>query len=151
MVKHKWRGPSAAKLTKKKRSIDNALHQWRVGEVCTAVYDNLGEGLIYRVTDVTIRSEGGEALLKVTPVFGVIADPSGRKPRQLSARYCTPLSLIDLATMYAKFGLWIAEEAKNRGDEQQETDSETVPAGDDGVDEGRSEDGNDCGLFDGAA
>jgi len=28
----------------------NSKHSWRVGELCTAVYDNLSEGVIYRVT-----------------------------------------------------------------------------------------------------
>lgn len=93
---------------------DNAKHPWREGELCTAVYNNLGEGLIYRVTGI-VRAGNSlrpSPLLKVIPIFGVVADPAGRMPRTLDACYCTPTSLVDLATMYAKFGLFISEESR---------------------------------------
>lgn len=116
----------------------NEQHPWRVGDLCTAVYDNVGEGLIYRVIEVN----GGQ--LKVRPTFGVIASTSGRKTRTMGKGWCKPLSLVDLATAYTKFGLFIAQEAKHRA--EQETDTEEVPAGDSDDDEGRQDDADGGGL-----
>lgn len=100
----------------------NQEHDWRVGELCTAVYDSVGEGLIYRVVDVKGKQ------LRVTPVFGVMASINRRKTRSLGAGWCTPLSLVDLANEYMKFGLFISNEAKHRGAEQEGVSTE-IPAG----------------------
>lgn len=120
---------------------ENRKHPWRVGDLCTAVYDNRGEGLIYRVTEVIDGASSGQfdrahVSLVVKPVYGVVADVKGRKTRTLGAGYCTPLSLIDLATEYTRFGLFISQEAKRRGAEP-EADPEEVSTRDAGDVEGR--------------
>jgi len=104
-----------------------STHPWRVGELCTCVYDNVGHGIIYRVAEVHSRSQH-EPMLKVVPVFGVLTNIKGRKSRGLSAGYCTPLSLVDLSNEYLKFGHFIAAEAKDRGAEPSTT-PEKVPTG----------------------
>lgn len=118
----------------------NESHKWHVGELCTCVYGEVGEGLIYRVIEVMPSNQ-----LKVKPVFGVIADTAHRKVRNIGAGWCTPLSLVELATEYTRFGLFIAQEAKRRGAEP-ETDAEEVPAGDDRDDQGRSDHDDGGGL-----
>lgn len=131
-----------------KKREENRRHPWRVGDLCTAVYDNRGEGLIYRVTRVDrLDDQLGRphVTLVVKPIYGVVADVKGRKTRTLGAGYCSPLSLIDLATEYTRFGLFISQEARNRGAEP-EADAEEVPAGDAGDVEGRPDPDDGCGL-----
>lgn len=117
----------------------NEGHKWRVDELCTCVYGEVGEGLIYRVIEVN----GNQ--LKVKPVYGVIADTTHRKTRSIGAGWCTPLSLVDLATEYTRFGLFIANEAKRRGAEP-EADAEEVSTRDAGDVEGRSAPDDGGGL-----
>lgn len=128
---------------------ENQRHPWRVGDLCTAVYDNRGEGLIYRVMEVIDASSGQfdrtVAQLVVKPVYGVVADVKGRKTRTLGAGYCTPLSLVDLATEYTRFGLFISNEARRRGAEPT-ADAEEVPAGHAGDDAGRAPPDDGGGL-----
>lgn len=109
------------------RQVVNMKHSWRVGELCTAVYDNLGEGVIYRVSDV--KRQGTSPLLVIVPVFGVIVDIEGKRPRVLDARYCTPMNLVDLGTSYVNFGLFIAEESRRLGDAVKKGDAEETPTG----------------------
>lgn len=142
---------------RRERSLENAKHPWRVGDLCTAIYGDVGEGLIYRVVHITDTSSAGtwsrpwDKELRVVPVFGVIADTMGRKPRKLGAGWCTPLSLVDLATEYTRFGLFIANEAKKRSEstateDESPADAAEVPAGDAGDVEGRASDVDGGGL-----
>lgn len=129
---------------------ENRKHPWREGDLCTAVYDNRGEGLIYRVMEVIDGVNTGQfdrraVQLVVKPVYGVVADVKGRKTRTLGAGYCTPLSLVDLATEYTRFGLFISNEARRRGAEP-EADAEEVPAGDAGDVKGRPDPDDGGGL-----
>jgi len=141
-------------LKTKKRLQQQSIsskHFWRVGELCTAVYDNLGEGVIYRVTKVKRRPSNvppmsSSSLLAITPVFGVIVDIEGKRTRDLDARYCTPLSLVDLGVAYMNFGMFIAQQAKGPGDDVEKGDAEDVPAGNDGDIKERSQDLVDRGL-----
>ncbi len=132
------------------KRAENIKHPWYVGELCTAVYDNMGEGIIYRVTGVSRVSaaptSGVAPLLKLAPVYGVLSDVSRRKPRTLDAGYCTPMSIVDLASEYSNFGLFIAEEARRRGTDE-ETNTEALPTWDDASDEERIESGDGSGLL----
>lgn len=131
----------SSKMTRWERRQLSEKHPWRVGDLCTATYNDVGEGLIYRVLEVNGTQ------LKVKPVFGVIADTANRKTRSLGKGWCVPLSLIDLATEYTRFGLFIANEARIRGmDDEPETAAATIPAGDGGVDQRRDEDDDGGGL-----
>lgn len=87
---------------------------WQVGDLCKAVYDNIGEGIIYRVTAVN-ENRWSKLDLDLVPVFGVLANIKGRRKRSLDTAYCTPLSLVDMGTEYMLFGNFIKEEAKLRG------------------------------------
>jgi hypothetical protein len=95
-------------------------HTWHVGDLCSCVYGNMGEGIVYRVTHVGIDKWKREELT-VKPVLGVLADIAGRRPRTHWSKYMRPLSLIDLANNYSKLGSFIAEEAKKRGADATET------------------------------
>lgn len=121
----------------------NEKHQWRVGDLCAVIAGTGVEGLIYRVLEVIPRSRGDA--VKLMPVFGVITDIARRKVRTLGTGWCTPLSLVDLATEYTRFGLFIAQEAKNRGDEPKGC-AEEVPTWDAGDDQGRHDPDDDRGL-----
>lgn len=99
-------------------------HRWAIGDMCKAVYNNVGEGLVYRVVDIVtdassdkfiIASDG--FILVLVPVHGVLANIKNRKRRELGEGWCTPLSLVDLAAEYARFGEFIAEEAKKRSED----------------------------------
>lgn len=92
-------------------------YNWQVGELCKAVYDNIGEGIIYRVTGVRKLEDRPTATvqLDLLPVFGAFADIKRRRKRSLGAGWCTPLSLVDLGHEYMQLGLFIQEEAKSRG------------------------------------
>lgn len=139
-------------MIRREKSISNAKHPWKVGDLCTAIYNDVGEGLIYRVVHITDTSCAGtwsrpwDKELKVVPVYGVIADMSCRKPRKLGAGWCTPLSLIDLATEYARFGLFISNEARTRSTTEDESspDAEEVSSGQAGDEpiRGQSDDGS---------
>lgn len=89
-------------------------YKWRVGELCKAVYDNIGEGIIYRVTAVE-ENKHGQTCLEVLPVFGCFANIARRKKRSLGIGWCTPLSLVDLGNEYLKFGNFIKDEARSHG------------------------------------
>lgn len=108
-------------------SKDDEKYKWKVGDLCTATYDGHGHGLIYRVIKVQ-PDRRYEPVLTVEPVHGVVAKIEGRKKRELSAGWCKPLSLVDLATMYLEFGQFIESEAKKRGAEPSTTTTK-VPAG----------------------
>ena len=131
------------KMTRWERQKINAQHPWRVGELCQAFYDNIGEGYIYRVLKVT--AVGNSPILKIEPIFGVLAGAKSRKNRDLGAGYCTPLTLIDLATEYSRFGLFIAQEAKRNGAEPETVAEDISPRQPDHV-EGREEDVSASGL-----
>lgn len=92
-------------------------HEWQVGELCTCTYGGTGHGVIYRVIDVDNQGDvrPGYWQLTLVPVFAVIAKTKGRGKRKIGAGWCSPKSLVDLASEYAKFGVFIAEEAKRRG------------------------------------
>jgi len=128
----------------------NSKHSWRVGELCTAVYDNLGEGVIYRVTKITRFTSSAihstHTVLGITPVFGVIVDIEGKRTRDLDTRYCTPLTLVDLGVAYMNFGMFIAQQAKGPGDDVEKGDAEDVPAGSDGDIKEQSQNLADRGL-----
>ncbi len=88
-------------------------HEWAVGDLCKAVYNNVGEGLIYRVTKV-----GGKhpwLILTVKPVYGIMANTENRKVRTLGAGYCTYVSLADLGMEYMNFGTFIRDYALSLG------------------------------------
>lgn len=127
-----------SKMLKWERFQLNEKHPWRAGDLCTPTYDEVGEGIIYRVLEIK------GANLKVKPVFSVMADATKHRTRSLYKGFLVPLSLIDLATEYARFGLFIASEAKHHG--EQETAAATIPAGDGGVDQRRDEDDDGGGL-----
>ena len=138
------------KTKKAQQRAINSRHPWRVGELCTTVYDNLGEGVIYRVIDVKRLSRPDiSPLLVILPTFGVIVDIDGKRPRTLDAGYCTPMSIVDLGTAYVNFGLFIAQEARSRGSSDEETSPEEVPSRDDGDNEGNVGRGDDRGLLTG--
>jgi hypothetical protein len=98
--------------------IRNARHHWQVGELCNTTYGGIGQGTIYRVVEVIDASQRSkfshptDKELKIVPVFGIINDIEARKSRNLGAAWCSPLSIIDLAMEYAKFGLFISDETK---------------------------------------
>jgi hypothetical protein len=77
-------------MTRWKGRQASEKHPWRVGDLCTVTYYDVGTGLIYRVLEV----DGNE--LKVEPVFGIIIDIGHRKNRSLNKGWCVPLSIIDL-------------------------------------------------------
>lgn len=106
-------------------------HEWKEGELCTATYKNVGEGIIYRVMEVTLTNplnfrHPASTTLKLKPVVGVIASIENRRTRELPARYCQPLSLVDMAMRYMEFGTFIREEALRRG-AQSSPNAEEVP------------------------
>lgn len=117
--------------------MENVRHAWRIGDLCKAVYNNVGEGLLYRVLLVDTRSTGGGmkyTVLKVTPVYGVMASIERRKTRSLGADWCTYVSLTDLGTEYMRLGNFIRDQAMRFGDHtaQEPTDAvEDVPESDD--------------------
>lgn len=101
-------------------------HRWSVGDLCTATYKNVGEGIIYRVIEVSTvnplnPSWPNSTVLKLKPIFGVIADVERRRTRELGAGWCTPLSLVDLGVRYMEFGTFIREEALRRAGQPETT------------------------------
>ena len=111
-------------------------HAWQVGDLCTYVYDGRGWGILYRVTKVepiqptqmgNFVLYNSDCLLSLQPALGVLQDIDNRKGRKrVASSACTHQSLIDLATEYSKFGLFIAEEAKKKGtDDGAATDSQS--------------------------
>jgi len=94
-------------------------HVWQVGQLCTCAYNDVGPGILYRVTAVTQNTKfwGGTSILKLTPILGMLSpDFKGRRKRSLSSAHCQPQSLIDLASEYAKLGVFISDEAKRRSE-----------------------------------
>lgn len=95
-------------------------HVWRVGDLCTAVYNNVGEGIIYRVEGITpcygYPANADALTLDLTPVHGIFAVISKRRYRNLGAGWCRYLSLIDLGTEYMKFAAFIRDEALRNDD-----------------------------------
>jgi len=89
-------------------------YRWHVGELCKAVYDNIGEGIIYRVRAIE-ENTFGQTCLEVVPVFGCFANIKGRRKRSLGIGWCTPLSLVDLGNEYMRLASFIQDEAKLRG------------------------------------
>lgn len=92
--------------------------EWNIGDLCTCTYGNVGKGIVYRVTKVNDRltSWGRSTQLDITPVHGVLADVEHHRPRRgMGAGYYSPLTLVDLSTMYANLGNFIREEATRRG------------------------------------
>lgn len=99
---------------------ENKQHPWQPGELCTCTYGNVGKGIVYRVTKVdnTVTKWGLSCTLDLIPVHGVLADVGAHRPRRsMGAGYCTPLSLIELATEYAKLGNFIRDEAMKKGED----------------------------------
>lgn len=94
-------------------------YSWKVGELCTCTYGNTGHGVIYRVMKVGEgRSYHREyQMLEIAPAFAVVASTEGRGKRKIGAGWCTPLTLVEMATSYARFGTFIADEAKRLGAE----------------------------------
>lgn len=93
-------------------------HEWQVGDLCTCIYGGTGHGVIYRVIKIRKVSSQHWAdtqQLEIVPVHGVMTSTKRRAKRNLAAGWCSFVSLIDLATEYAKFGTFISEEAKKRG------------------------------------
>jgi len=94
-------------------------HVWQVGDLCTYVStENAGWGVLYRVEKIHIDDRGFFKpglfdLLPITAVFFSVK--KRRRMKGVDPSRCTYMSLVDLATEYAKFGLFIAEEAKKRG------------------------------------
>lgn len=86
--------------------------------MCTCTYNGNGHGVIYRVTHVDNAGDvrPGYWQLTLVPVFAVIAKTKGRGKRTIGAGWCTPITLIDLASEYQKFGIFISEEAKRLSD-----------------------------------
>jgi len=98
----------------------NMAHPWRVGDLCNALYNEIGAGVIYRVMDVKVTdrvwSGNNRTSLTVTPVHGVVSDISNRRPRTLDSAFCRPLSIVDLSTEYASLGNFIRDEVKKRSE-----------------------------------
>ena len=90
-------------------------HKWTVGDLCETSYGGIGHGMIYRVAAISSRGNGSVSVLKIVPIVGVLTDIEGRKPRSMGAGWCRPVTLVYLANEYAKFGEFIAEEARRRG------------------------------------
>ena len=133
-------------LLQRKRNLE---HPWHVGELCTLTYDERGHGIIYRVVELYMHHQ----FATVVPVYGVIASTKGRHKRSVSVGYCTPLSLVELATEYTKFGMFIASEANKyenenepKDDAEPPRDTEAVPPGDNGDVERRQDDDDGVGL-----
>lgn len=98
-------------------------HVWRIGDLCTCTYNDIGQGVIYRVTKIrTDRWDGDLKELTIAPVHSVFADITRRKPRTHDERSMKPLSLVDLGMTYLALGRFIADEAKKMGE-----DSEPAP------------------------
>lgn len=100
-------------------------HVWKVGDLCKAIYNEIGSGMVYRVTAVYPHRAYGETMT-LTPVFSVLSLDVKRKSRNLSSRYCTYLSLVDLGLEYMKLGRFIAEEAKKLSGAQDEQSGQDV-------------------------
>ena len=88
-------------------------HVWQVGELCACVSHDVAEGIVYRV--IEIKKYPGTTVLVIQPILGVLANIRNKRNRELGAGWCTPLSLVDLASVYSTLGIFIAEEAKRRG------------------------------------
>lgn len=99
----------------------NEEHVWEVGDLCTYVSpDNTGWGVLYRVEWIesyeSIVPKIKGVLLNLFPVTAIFFSTKKRKRMKLvEPSRCTYMSLVDLATAYANFGLFIAEEAKRKG------------------------------------
>lgn len=99
----------------------NMAHPWRVGDLCNALYNEIGAGVIYRVLDVKVKAHVYPGViyrmsLTVIPVHGVISDISNRRSRILDSAFCRPLSIVDLSTEYASLGNFIRDEVKKRSE-----------------------------------
>lgn len=122
-------------------------HEWRVGDLCKATYNNIGEGLVYRVTKVDkretwpypgVQTPGHPPkqityILTVKPVYGVLASIENRKTRKMGAMYCTYVSIADMGMEYMKFGNFIRDEALRLGADLKEPPKPPQVDEDDGV------------------
>jgi hypothetical protein len=108
----------------REQQFKNLQHPWKVGDLCNALYNEIGAGVIYRVVNVKEKQTPYHPLrpcshiLTVVPVHGVISDISHRKTRMLNSAFCQPLSIVDLATEYAKLGTFIADEVKRMSEDK---------------------------------
>lgn len=99
--------------------MSETQHEWQVGDLCLCTYGGTGHGVVYRVMEAgplnkdSFRRE--YQMLTIAPAYACIAKLKGRGKRKIGAGYCTPVSLVDLASEYAKLGHFIADEAKKRG------------------------------------
>lgn len=104
-------------------------HEWRVGDMCRAVYNNVGDGMLYRVVDIVMKSNyvGKQyATLKVAPIYGILTNIERRKTRTLGEGYCTYVSILDLGMEYMKLGTFIRDEAMRVGKDEEEPELELV-------------------------
>lgn len=106
-------------------------HVWRVGDLCRATYNNVGEGLLYRVVDVSVKSgyapnSSQYVSLKVSPIYGILADLERRKTRTLGEGWCTYVSIVDLGMEYMKLGTFIRDETMRMANNDEELKLELV-------------------------
>lgn len=98
--------------------MNTEKHSWQVGDLCRAIYKEIGTGTVYRVIKVTERPQGswhGYQTLTIMPLLGIFAGDKVRRKRELGSSWCHPLSLVDMGHEYLKLGEFIAAEAKRMG------------------------------------
>lgn len=96
---------------------ETSVRKWAIGDLCT--YHNregTGFGILYRVQEIVKAARFNTTLFNLQPVHGPFLEIKNRKRlKSVSPCDCTYMSLVDLATTYAKLGAFISDEARKRG------------------------------------
>ena len=70
--------------------MNDEKHEWRVGDLCRALYNEIGTGTIYRVVGINVRPMGnwkGYQTLTIVPLLGSL--PATRSARSVSSASVT--------------------------------------------------------------
>jgi len=96
---------------KEEKVSQKAKREWRVGDLC-----RYGE-TIFRVREIGKKEAGTNyQALYLSAVFA-FSPQSEWRDENVPAVWCHPVTLLDLAVLYTKFGNFIAEEARLRGED----------------------------------
>lgn len=87
---------------------------WLINDLAKLTDGN--DAIVYRVIDIQ-ENDWDLETLTIKPVYGIVTELKNEQCRVIESEYCKKLTMIDMATEYARFGAFIAAETKRRNDE----------------------------------
>ncbi len=104
--------------------------EWRVGDLCTYIHNELGAGVVYRVKafkELKHRWKPNEPriIMKIQPIFGFLQDITGRAVRDIeissTAHGAKRMTIVDLGHQHMQLAQLISYLSKQLSGETEET------------------------------